>query len=756
MADSRPVLSPDPIGGLKLAPRTPAHRPPSPDEASGWVAVVRTLSVVAALVIAAGALAWPALRDAEGFLRAEAALPLSVAVAVALVGLAFGSAFARASRWSALALVGQAMALQLVHAGHTVAYQHYRPWGDLAGRDAALSSALLLALLAVVAGLWREWGTVRGWLRGRMGAGALVLLAVLFAGTSATLSRDPVVYAEELVVATLVQGLLLGAVVLAACATPAPAALRLATLGTRLFGAPGVEGRAEPGGVDRYALVLAAFAAATAAVLSLFVYQLHPHVPDEVVYLIHARYFARGMLSMPLPPAPHATSVDLMTYEATRWFSPVPPGWPAVLALGVLAGIPWMVNPLLTGINVLLAYVVLRELYDRRTARIATLFLALSPWQLFLGMSLMTHAFTLTSALVAALGVARLRRGGSLWWGVLGGVAVGLVGLSRPLEGVAVALLLGVWVLAMRARSPLLPAASLTVGGSVVVALTLGYNRLMTGSATTFPIMAYIDKYYAPGANDLGFGPNRGLGWTGVDPLPGHGPLDVLINANMNAFAVNVELFGWGAGSVLFVFLVLALRRARRPDWLMLAVIAMIVGIHSLYWFSGGPDFGARYWYLILVPCAALAARGVVELEGAARSARAGRVLLLFAVLCAGTLVDFLPWRSLDKYHHYRGMRPDVRVLARDPAMAGSVVFIRGKRHPDYASAVVYNPLDLRDPDAPVFLWDRDAQARGEALRAYPDRTYWIVDGPTRTGRGYRVERGPISAAEFAREVGAR
>ena len=39
------------------------------------------------------------------------------------------------------------------------------------------------------------------------------------------------------------------------------------------------------------------------------------------------------------------------------------------------------------------------------------------------------------------------------------------------------------------------------------------------------------------GTNDLGFGANRGLGWSGLDPFPGHGVLDVIVNAALNAAA---------------------------------------------------------------------------------------------------------------------------------------------------------------------------------------------------------------------------
>jgi hypothetical protein len=182
----------------------------------------------------------------------------------------------------------------------------------------------------------------------------------------------------------------------------------------------------------------------------------------------------------------------------------------------------------------------------------------------------------------------------------------------------------------------------------------------------------------------------------------------------------------------------------------MLAAIATIVGLHSLYWFSGGPDIGARYWYLVLVPCIALAARGVEWLESRAPRAPAGIALLALA-----SLATFVPWRAADKYRHYRGMRPGVRELAAARDFGRSLVLVQGKRFPDYASAIVYNPADVRDPDAPVFVWDRNADARAAALRAYRDRPVWVIQGPAITGDDYRVVAGPLRAAEVDARVGA-
>jgi 4-amino-4-deoxy-L-arabinose transferase-like glycosyltransferase len=394
-------------------------------------------------------------------------------------------------------------------------------------------------------------------------------------------------------------------------------------------------------------------------------------------------------------------------------------------------------------------------MYARRTARLALLLLCASPWFVLMSMNFMTHTFTLFAALIAAVATARARRTGRLAWAVPAGIALGVMALIRPLEALTVAVLLGLWAMVrpgggLRLATPALMAAL----SALTAAITLPYNRMLSGAATVFPLMAYTDAQYGAGTNALGFGANRGLGWPGLDPLPGHGPLDVLINANQNIYSVNVELLGWGAGSLLLIALLVFSGAMRRSDRMMLAMIAAIIGIHSVYWFSGGPDFGARYWYMILVPCIALSARGLEVLAERLSEGRGGRpeatdphtrALLGGAALAVIAVLVFVPWRGIDKYYHYRGMRPDVRRIASASDFGRDLVLVRGRRFPDYASAAPYNPIDLNG-DAAIYVWDRSADVRMEALRAYPDRRVWIVDGPAETGAGYRLVAGPLRA----------
>ncbi len=152
----------------------------------------------------------------------------------------------------------------------------------------------------------------------------------------------------------------------------------------------------------------------------------------------------------------------------------------------------------------------------------------------------------------------------------------------------------------------------------------------------TFPVMQYMTATFGPGANDLGFGPNRDSGWRGLDPLPGHGPLDVMINSDFNLFQINTVLHGWAIGSLLLVPIAFVLfGRLRRSDMLVLSWIGAVIVAHAFYYFSGGPDFGARYWYLTVVPFATLTARGIlasIDRDGAGDVA-GGRTTAAVALL---------------------------------------------------------------------------------------------------------------------------
>lgn len=658
--------------------------------------------------------------------------------------------------WFAVALVGQTVALQMINAGPLIHYQHYRPISWLFTKTHPFLLIYLVFQTALVAmGLRKIWPDIRSWISHNFKIWHILGICLFFSLSSTALSRELPFYITELLFAIFVQAVALGNIVLMAWAFPEELLPQLKQKIQKLL-CSSKKKRKKTGHIrlDSWVVLVAIWVTIVTAFLALFIYERHPHIADEVIYLYHAKYFANGMLSVPAPPVPEAFSFYMIPHESLRWYSIFPPGWPAVLTLGVLFKVPWLVNPFLAGLNILLIYTLLIEIYPRITARIALLLLCISPWYIFMGMNFMAHTFTLTCALVASISVVLARKTGKITWAVIGGVSIGLAFLTRPLDGFILAALLGLWAIGIGGRRLKYSSLAAFVLGAIIVgAIILPYNKVLTGNATTFPLKAYYEEYFGPNSNALGFGPERGLDWP-IDAFQGHSPFEALINANLNIFSINTELLGWSIGSLIMIALLLFSRTMWRSDYLMLAVVIAVVGVYSFYWFSGGPDFGARYWYLTLIPLIALTARGIQFLKKTFESSpdgklnRSNRVIVAVISLCIFTLLNYLPWRAIDKYHHYLRMRPDVRSLAKEYNFKNSLILIRGDWHPDYMSAWIYNPLDFH-ADMPIFAWDKNREVRIKLLKAYSDRSVWIVDGPSITNDGFKVLAGPLPATEL-------
>ena len=656
-------------------------------------------------------------RDSDPFALAWA----FVGIAAALGVLACSARWRRAGAWLALALLGQTASLALYVAGPHVSYHHYRlehsTW-----LTATIASVLAAQALLVGVGLVRHATELRAALQRALPGWRLLAGGALALAAAAKISRPAERSALEFALALALQLVALGNLALAVRALT-PDALRGFGSGfERVLGPPSAS--PEPGGLDAFAWCTAGAACALAALLNVAVYERVPHVPDEVVYLLHARYFAAGRLWLDPPPVPAAFDLDLMLLDGDKWYCPVPPGWPAVLALGVRAGVPWLVNPLLGGASVLAAYALFRELGDRRGARMGSVLLAASPWFTFLNVSFMTHSLTLACTLLAALGVARSRRTGSVGWAALAGAAIGVVALVRPLDGMLLALALGVWSLGWGgARLRWAPLAALVACTALVGGLTLLYNAALTGDARNFPIQHYVDLVYGPGKNGMGFGPEKGLGWSGLDPWPGHSPAEALVTAQFNLFGLGAETFGWGMGSLVFVWVWLLGARWSRTDRALAAFALLIVGSSLFYWFNGGPDFGARYWYLAFVPCVWLSVSGLRALVERGFDVARVTSFAACAVLVAST--TWIPWRAIDKYRGYRGVE---RIeLEHSDQLRNALVLVVGARHPEYAAAALLGEFDWTG-ERPVVAWLRDLETLNALIERFPGRTIWLLE----------------------------
>jgi len=506
--------------------------------------------------------------------------------------------------------------------------------------------------------------------------------------------------------------------------------------------------------------LLAGAATVASAVLCWVVLDRTPHVPDGLACLYQAECMAAGALAPAAPPVPEAFAVHLIDLVGERAFGVANPGWPAVLALGAAVGLPWLVNPLLGGLAVLLAHALTRRLADRGTAHAVALLLAASPWFLFLSASFTAHAVSLVAVLAGWVFLLQRNHMAAF----AGGLCLGFVVLVSPLEGLAACALTGLWILGPGGlRQAWGGVASYALGCAAGASFVLLYNASFTGSLLAFPVDGYLDRLGFEGANRVGLGADPGdLGWTELDPLAGHGAVDAAYGANQGFYGLSFELLGWPVGSLLLAAVHLLYGRRSRTDRAAIAFVGALVALFVLCGIGGGADYGARAWYLTIVPLLWLTVRGwttaseLLEAVFPDHGARE-RLAATCAVLVAVGAGVFVPWRAVGKYVDYRGYHADYRRLDVGGELDGALVLVRTPSDVDYGSAFLRNAPEP-GPTDPIFARDVDPETTRRLIEAYPDRPVVRVDGRAVSGKRARVtSREPARhAVDEPRRLAAR
>lgn len=648
-----------------------------------------------------------------------------------------------------VAIAGHACALAIIDVQPFAVYQHYPPWSALLSQRPAALWGLLAQTIIVAAVAWRNRARLRAALPRAFSPGRLLLLAMLVAFSLAVPSLSAWRFAGELAISGAVAGIAALNLILVGLVLPDDRLARLvAWVDIRVTlhsGDPRLRtwDRQVP-------LVAAACSVVLGAMASYIVMERVPHIDDSISYYFQAKYHAAGYLFLPPPPDGPSFHVDEVIIEPTKWYGYGLPGWPALLAVGVLAGMPWAVNPLLGGALVLLAHKLLLRRYDRATANATVMLLACSPWLIFMSAELMPHPLTAALVLLAAMAFdhASERQPGWPARAALAGLAIGWIALTRAFEAPLAAAAIGLTTAIDGRLRRALPAAAVAgIVVAAVAALVLPYNLALTGDATYTPQMAWTDRRWGVGVDRLGFGSGIGIPeWRQIDPLPGHGAADVVLNANKNAFMANVELFGWASGSLILAYLTLAVGPWRRSDGLCLAIVGVFVLGYSFWWFSGGPDLGPRYWYPLLVPLAALSVRGACLLAESVSLSNAGaRVGAMIAVASLSASATMIPWRAATKHYRYREIGGQVRELAAKRGFGRDLIFVRSAARSDYQAAFNLNPPTLDSPRA-IYAYDAGPEHRAAVVSHFPDHRVWVI-GRQAPGRfsDFDVLSGPLA-----------
>ncbi len=426
-----------------------------------------------------------------------------------------------------------------------------------------------------------------------------------------------------------------------------------------------------------WAVALATLALVLGLGVSLLLFHGLPTLADAMVQLLDARVLASGHLALPLPHSEAARVVQNGLVTPRGWTSVYPPGHTVLLALGLLAGAPWVVGPAMLAVTAGVSSSVFERLLPGRlaTARLAGLLVATSPFLVALGGTYLSHASAAAFGAVALLAALEARDGRARW-AVVAGAAMGAMVTCRPWTGLALgtALTAGVWIADLgredRDGRWLAARLGLWMAGGAPLAVVLGaYDTLLFGAPWR---LGY----------ELAFGPAHGLGLH-RDPWGNlYGLQEALGYTGFDLTMLGVHLLETPVPLVVLVGVWLFLApRLPRGSGVLLAWALVPLAANTLYWHHGY-HLGPRMLYEAApgwLGLGALALTGLADPPGNAdhRRRRVPDLFLWLALLLpASALLLQIP----DRVASYR-LTPAYRQASHPPTPPGAapaLVFVHG------------------------------------------------------------------------------
>ena len=450
-----------------------------------------------------------------------------------------------------------------------------------------------------------------------------------------------------------------------------------------------------------------------AVLVHVFVLQRFANSGDEYAYLWQATAFSDGRVTADSPqPAAAFQQQHLGDADNVR-FSRFPPGWPLLLAVGVRAGFPGFINPLLAALALAGIYRLACSWVGARAAALGVLVVGTSPFFLLNAGSLHSHPSCLFALTGLALSLAWAVERPGAWPLLLGGASFGLAVLIRPYTALLIGLPLIIGLgsqimknLVARHRSAWQAGAWFAAGGIPALVTLLAVNMAATGSWWTLATTRF------DATEGLGFG---SYGHTLVRGL--RNAVRLCLEAVVYTSFIALPLLVASRGHVV---------AHRRLLWLILA--APVVG-YVFYWSHGGNRYGPRFYFEALLPLTLLAGAGLERLTRV-RMKRTGIALITIAALASLT---FLGRRA----HAQVQARRDVYRVVEHAGIQQAVVLLKTASADMVRLDLNRNPPNFRQ--ASVLFGMSRTGLDYEVAEAHPDRTLYYYEWNEDGGRLWPV-----------------
>lgn len=495
-------------------------------------------------------------------------------------------------------------------------------------------------------------------------------------------------------------------------------------------------------------MVCALFVFILTNVLSYFIFDHIPHVHDEIGYLFQAKIFKLGRLYVSSPPAREFFNFPHIINNG-QWYSQYTPGYPFLLLLGLVLGVPWILNPLLAAFSIVIFFFLGKEIFNKTVGLLASILGTISIWFLLMSSTMMSHTSCMFFLALFLLFLFRSLKNPTIANGVFAALSLGMALLIRPYTSFLVSLPFLVFYAVhqfIKIKSKTKNAVAFTLAMTLVLSILMVYNTLTNGNPLR---MGYIVCY---GEEVL-----PGFGVSGCYDFL-HTPHRGVLNTGTYLKSLNTYLFGWPS-SLFLVLLPFIFLGSIKPDHrkkillLVSGFICLMVG-YFFYW-GTVETIGPRFYFEGIPLLILLSALGLFEFPRFVSSKfknvsteKINRVVIvgLIVLTAYGFFYRFpkLIWPPKPEWFYdtyaddFAGVTPRINHTLRSIPITNAVVSIKMIhshipffQHGSWGSGFLYNDPELKGE----IIYARELEERnGELLSAYPTRKHYVYFGTLKKG----------------------
>jgi hypothetical protein len=449
-----------------------------------------------------------------------------------------------------------------------------------------------------------------------------------------------------------------------------------------------------------------------------------PVTDDENAYLFVAKTLLAGRLINPGPPFFELFRNQFIFTDQFTWFAEYTIGHPIFLALGHATALTDFIVPIASVGTILSVYLIARDQFDEKIARIAVVLITLSAQFILTSGTLLGYPTASFCSCLLILSGLRFYSSRSPLWLAVFMFASTLLLMNRALSwvslGIPMALFFIVSAFRDRDSSKLVEITGMALTTAISVGIFLWVNKLQTGNA--FHTIQYF-------VMTLMFGPDAGFGFGSQIPGGVHTLQIAVANMALCLTRQNIWIFGWPFS--LF-FLIFAGRS--RFVYFLVGWAILFYGLLTQYYSPGITLTGPVHYFEMVIPAVFLTARGIARLDEIFRNnlrsqVRAEVVPALTTSLFLCSLLMFVPPVLTSLKEMSYNASAVYRALDEN-RVHKAIVFVNNIVSDSCNTWVFFaknSGPDLEKEDRLYVRWPKNKERMADFLKNFPGREVWGV-----------------------------